>query len=171
MLIDQTCCARLADFGLLTVISDSANVLSSSSHAQGGTLRWVSPELIAPEEFGVEASCPTKSSDCYSLGMVIYETISGNKPFHGVPDPVVFLKVVKGERPLRGVGFVGSLWEMLQRCWMPQPNDRPSIGDVLEYLEMSLNSAFLPSSEMDQGMGVDVRFGGLSPSSVNQESI
>jgi serine/threonine protein kinase len=170
VLIDQACCARLADFGLLTVISDSANFLSSSSHAQGGTLRWMSPELIAPEEFGVEASCPTKSSDCYSLGMVIYEAISGNKPFHGVPDPVVFLKVVRGERPLRRVGFAGGLWEMLERCWMPQPNDRPGIGDVLEYLE-SLNSAFLPASGMYEGMEVDVRFEGLPPSSMNQESI
>jgi len=35
------------------------------------------PELINPEQFGLEDNRPTKSSDCYALGMVIYEAISG----------------------------------------------------------------------------------------------
>ncbi|KAF9642605.1 kinase-like protein, partial [Thelephora ganbajun] len=46
ILIDQTRHARVADFGLLTVVSDSPNQLSSNSHTQGGTVRWMSPELI-----------------------------------------------------------------------------------------------------------------------------
>ena len=39
----------------------------------GGTLRWMSPELIDPSGFGVEGKRPTKMSDCYAFGMVIYE--------------------------------------------------------------------------------------------------
>ena len=42
----------------------------------GGTTRWMSPELLAPEQFGVpqsEGDRPTRQSDCYALGMVIYE--------------------------------------------------------------------------------------------------
>ena len=36
----------------------------------------MSPELLDPERFGMpesEDSRPTKQSDCYALGMVIYE--------------------------------------------------------------------------------------------------
>ena len=36
----------------------------------------MSPELLDPERFGIpqsEGNRPTKQSDCYALGMVIYE--------------------------------------------------------------------------------------------------
>ncbi|KAF9791125.1 kinase-like domain-containing protein [Thelephora terrestris] len=135
ILIDQTRRARLADFGLLTVISDPENPLPSSSYAPGGTARWMSPECIFPQNFGVKTSRPSKPSDCYSLGMVIYETISGNPPFHEDRDLAVFVKVLAGERPHRELGFVNSLWYMLERCWMPQPSDRPSVENVLQCLE------------------------------------
>ena len=59
----------------------------------------MSPELIDPQRFGLENSRPTKSSDCYALGMVIYETISGHLPFHKDADMTVFVKVLNGKRP------------------------------------------------------------------------
>ena len=46
------------------------------SFTEGGTYRWMSPELLDPERFGMSATGdnrPTKQSDCYALGMVIYE--------------------------------------------------------------------------------------------------
>ena len=33
----------------------------------------MSPELLNPEEFGIEDSRPTIQSDCYALGMTVYE--------------------------------------------------------------------------------------------------
>ncbi|KAF9791123.1 kinase-like protein, partial [Thelephora terrestris] len=135
ILVDQSCRAHLADFGLLTIISDPANLLSSSSYAQGGTARWMSPERISPQDFGLKTSRPSKSSDCYSLGMVIYEIVSGNPPFREDRDLTVFVKVLKGERPLREEGFADRLWSTLEQCWMPQPSDRPSVEDVFQCLE------------------------------------
>ena len=121
-----------------------------SSLPSPGTLRWMGPELIAPEEFGLDSCRPTKSSDCYSLGMVIYETISGNLPLHDLPDPAIFWKVVQGKRPDREAGFTDSLWEMMEWCWKPQPNERPSIEEVLEFLEMCSNSPSPPSAGVDR---------------------
>ena len=137
VLIDKTGNARLADFGLLTILSDPTNILSSTSSIHGGSARWMGPELIDPERFGLENSRPTKSSDCYALGMVIYETISGRLPFHQHVDLRVFVKVLAGDRPTRGAGFAESLWKMLTQCWTPQPKDRPSIQDILQRLEDS----------------------------------
>ena len=137
VLIDKTGHARLSDFGLLTILSDPTNVFSSTSFTQGGSARWMGPELIDPHRFGLKNSRPTKASDCYALGMVIYETISGRLPFHQHTDLRVFVKVLEGERPTRRVGFAESLWKMLTRCWAPQPNDRPRIQDILRCLEES----------------------------------
>ena len=135
ILIDQAGNPRLADFGLLTIISDPTNLLSSSSCTQGGTARWMSPELIDPQRFGFKNSRPTKFSDCYALGMVIYETISGHLPFHEYTDLSVFVKVLEGKRPCRQSGFADSLWEMVELCWTPQTAARPRIEDVLQRLE------------------------------------
>ena len=49
---------------------------SLMSFTAGGTYWWMSPELMYPERFGVpksENQRPTRQSDCYALGMVIYE--------------------------------------------------------------------------------------------------
>ena len=55
-----------------SLISDDSLV----SFTAGGTCRWMSPELLDPELFGIpqsEGDRPTRQSDCYALGMVIYE--------------------------------------------------------------------------------------------------
>jgi len=115
----------------------------------------MSPELIAPQRFGLKSSRPTKPSDCYAFGMVIYETISGNLPFHKHTDLTVFMKVVEGELPPRGVNFTKRLWEMLELCWTPQPDDRPSIEDVLRCLEMASDLSEPPSPGVGDGMDED----------------
>jgi len=47
-------------------------LLSETVVSSGGTLCWMSPELLDPERFGF-SGCPTCESDRYALGMVIYE--------------------------------------------------------------------------------------------------
>jgi len=115
----------------------------------------MSPERIAPERFGLKNSRPTIPSDCYALGMVVYETVSGNVPFHKDTDLTVSMKVVEGKHPHRGVKFTAGLWEMLERCWVPTPNDRPSIEDVLRCLEMAPNLLEPPSPRTDEEIDED----------------
>jgi len=153
VLIDQTGRPLLGDFGLLTIVSDPAN--PSSSYVQGGTVRWMSPEPLDPERYELKNSRPTKSSDCYALGMVTYETISGNPPFYEYPDLIAPPKALEGKRPLRGVMFMDSLWNMLERCWASQPYIRPSTEDVLRCLIFSNLSPSL-SPGVDEGMEADV---------------
>ena len=105
----------------------------------------MSPERIVPEQFGFKNGHPTIPSDCYALGMVIYETISGNLPFHEYTDFQAYMKIVKGEQPHRGVRFTDDLWKMLEQCWMIQPGNRPSVEDVLRCLETDLKSPEPPS--------------------------
>ena len=137
ILVDRAARACVADFGLLTIISDPTSGLSTNVSTEGGgTARWMSPELINPQRFGLENSLPTKPSDCYALGMVIYETISGHAPFHKDSNLSVFAKVLDGGRPPREAHFTDSLWKMLEACWKPERDDRPSIEDVLRCLEL-----------------------------------
>jgi serine/threonine protein kinase len=118
ILIDQDRHARLADFGLLTIISDQSGFTTATSASAGGTTRWMSPELLHPEQFGFDNSRPTRESDYYALGMVIYEVLTGEPPFAQLKTHVVARKVTDGKRPgrpegIRGTWFTDDLWEIV----------------------------------------------------------
>ena len=88
VLINKDRRACLADFGLSTITGVATHATAGASRTSllsndtlmsftaGGTRRWMSPELLNPEMFGIpqsEGDRPTSQSDCYALGMVIYE--------------------------------------------------------------------------------------------------
>ena len=155
ILIDETHRARLADFGLLIIMADPAQLISSTSQGQGGTIRWMGPELLMPQQFGFDKCRLTEASDCYALGMVIYETISGKVPFHECMEMVVFARVMLGEHPSRCVAFPEDVWKTMELCWTFQPHDRPGIADILQRLRAVSNSSKSPSPRRDDEMDVD----------------
>ena len=137
------------------IISDPAYSVTSSSHTDAGTTRWMSPELLDPDHLGFKNSRPTKESDCYALGMVVYEVLSGQAPFSSYRDFIVSRKVIEGERPRKPLGIAGTrftddLWKMLKQCWLAQPKNRPTTEAVLECLEdVSKIWELLPSTAED----------------------
>jgi len=88
ILVNKDRRACIADFGLSTITGVTTHATARASQASlisndtlmsftgGGTRRWMSPELLDPERFEIpesEGNRPTRQSDCYALGMVIYE--------------------------------------------------------------------------------------------------
>ena len=141
IVIDKDGNARLADFGLLTIVSDSTQpeTTTTTTSESAGTVRWMSPELLDPEGFGFKNGRPTKESDCYALGMVILEVLSGRVPFPCCNSLAVMKKIVEGEHPDRPQGpeavwFTDALWGMLKQCWSPNPKLRPTVEIVAERL-------------------------------------
>ena len=53
--------------------SKAASTISLPSFTAGGSLQWMSPELLDPSRLEDRDPRPTKESDCFALGMVIYE--------------------------------------------------------------------------------------------------
>ena len=119
----------------------------------------MSPELLDPEQFGSKDGRPTKESDCYALGMVIYEVLSGQAPFASYKNFTLIRKIIEGERPARpewvkGMWFTDDLWGMLRQCWVPPPESRPNIEVVLECLGL-VSIAWKPPSQTDEGVEMD----------------
>jgi serine/threonine protein kinase len=67
--------ACLADFGFMSIALDpgTTSVTLSAGEKAKGTYPWMSPELFDPTIFDLPKCRLTKESDCYALGMVIYE--------------------------------------------------------------------------------------------------
>lgn len=75
ILIDEeTGVARLGDFGISRIIDRTSAVVSYA-----GTPLYMDPECAANRA--------TLQCDLYSLGMVIYEMLTGELPFHAYPRP------------------------------------------------------------------------------------
>ena len=138
IMIDDDGRAVIAGFSLITLFPSQSTFLSSCMDA--GTVRWMSPELLIPEKFGLSRRQQTKESDCYALGMVAYEILSGCAPF-GMNGPFVVLrKILDAKHPERprgepGVLFTDDIWNMLGRCWNTKPRERASAKDMLRCLE------------------------------------
>ncbi len=71
ILIDEDGTVRLADFGI--AFADGAESMTQTGAAIG------SPHYISPEQAKGEPATP--ASDVYALGIVLYELITGEKPF------------------------------------------------------------------------------------------
>ena len=119
----------------------------------------MSPELLDPESFGSTKPRQTKGSDCYALGMVIYEVLSGQTPFAPSGPAVVIRKVLSGERPERPQGEEGrsltdTIWEVLECCWKHQPHERIGAKTILLGLEGN-SPALEPPSNLEGDEEID----------------
>ena len=120
----------------------------------------MSPELFYPDHTGLKDTRPTKQSDCYALGMVIYEVLSGQAPFTPFHSCIVIRKVIDGERPKRpkgagGARFTNDLWRTLNLCWATEPQRRPSAVVVLECLERVSGDSGVSSRQVDENVEID----------------
>ena len=97
----------------------------------------MSPELLDPQRFNFQDCIKTIESDCYALGMVILEVLTGRVPFVGDKDPIVMRKATDGDHPKRPkeVWFTDNVWETLKLCWALEPQARPRLESVLRCLE------------------------------------
>jgi hypothetical protein len=65
--------ACLADFGFMTMVLDPEQPISCSAQLEGGTMMFMSPELLIPSRFGLKDSVPMPEGDIYAFGLVIFQ--------------------------------------------------------------------------------------------------
>jgi hypothetical protein len=64
-------------------VSDAA-VLPTTVRGGAFSVRWLAPELIHPEKFGLRECSPSKESDTYALAMLMYEVRVDHHAFSSV---------------------------------------------------------------------------------------
>ncbi|MET4134517.1 beta-lactam-binding protein with PASTA domain/serine/threonine protein kinase [Pseudarthrobacter sp. PvP090] len=113
---------KLGDFGLARAISTS-----TSTGALIGTVAYLSPELV----LGRQADA---RSDIYSVGIMLYEMITGRQPFDGeVPIQVAYQHVNSsvGAPSVLVPGLAAEIDELVQWCTANDPDKRPVDGYAL----------------------------------------
>ncbi len=107
----------LSDFGIAKLLQgESKNNLTASGAAVG------TPEYMAPEQWTGETSTKT---DMYSLGTILYEMITGRRPYVADTPGAVFLKQVTEPLPLPRK-FNANLPEMVEQFLLKTLDKDPS---------------------------------------------
>jgi eukaryotic-like serine/threonine-protein kinase len=118
----------LLDFGLAADLGPTGHHVSSQRHLVG-TIRYMSPEQMVGQPL-------TTSSDWYSVGVMLYECLTGRLPFEG--DFYTILEAKQERDPLPPSRLAGDVPEDLETLCIQllqrRSEDRPSGQDILHRL-------------------------------------
>jgi len=135
MLITPDMRLKVTDFGI-------ARVLSAIHHQERSDVVWGSPQYFSPEQ--ASGATPSPASDVYSLGVIMYEMLTGSLPFHASTaaelarlhreaEPVPVSEILPDISP--------TIEQILTKVLSKQPSQRYRTADQLGRLLLNFGNA------------------------------
>ncbi|HZU70527.1 MAG TPA: serine/threonine-protein kinase [Ktedonobacteraceae bacterium] len=124
LLLDADNELLLSDFGIAVIAHTSS---SGDIQDQAGTIPYMAPEQIRGR--------PRIASDQYSLGVVVYEWLTGSRPFTGTVAEIITQILTVPPQPLRkkNPAISGSLEQVVERALAKDAHQR--FTSVLEFAQ------------------------------------
>jgi len=131
ILITESGEPMLSDFGIAKILErEQTTALTGSGMAVG------TPEYMAPEQW---TGTTSPKSDLYSLGMVLYEMVTGRKPYMADTPAAVLIKQATEALPRPSLfepSLPESLEHLLTKALAKKPEDRyADMGEFIRALE------------------------------------
>lgn len=130
--------AALCDFGLSRIILALGHRtgLTTTGNKVGGTGGYQAKEILT-------GGIPTAAVDVYAFGGLILAAMTGKGPhWKKKTDAGRQFATLSDQVPVpkdhTGLPETDSLWGLLRECWSSEPEDRPTIGVVLQRLESEM---------------------------------
>lgn len=144
ILIDDCLCPRIADFGLSKVatfskekstmakeltFSDSNCMIFQSQSSIKGT-----PVYMAPES--LKDSVYSPAGDVYAFSLIVYEIMTGRRPFEGFNQIQLYQNVIKKSvRPELTPDIPEAYKDLISSCWSENPDERPTFEMIVNNLK------------------------------------
>ncbi|GHO43247.1 serine/threonine protein kinase [Ktedonospora formicarum] len=147
----------LSDFGLVKIVEKEAGANPQQDMTQsGGPSLKGTPSYIAPEQIHGR---PAQSSDIYSLGVVAYELLTGQRPFQAEDTMAVLFKHLhERPRPLRELNPALSLEleSVVLQALAKEPEQRfqsattfrTALGNALKTTSHQVQGSNMPMADM-----------------------
>ncbi|KAG8928867.1 hypothetical protein FRC01_005261 [Tulasnella sp. 417] len=140
VIITDDVTGSLCDFGISRVMTSLGTHTGLTTSGQGaGTAGYQAKELYD------ENSRPTTMSDVYAFGGLILATMSGKGPFYKKTIAAAIIIAISYDetpspRDHEKLPEEDSLWDLLRRSWDPEPEQRPSMAQVVQELESEIQT-------------------------------
>ncbi len=145
MMLTETGTIKVMDFGIARVLG-TARMTRQGNIV--GTIEYMSPEQVRGEETGA-------SSDIYSLGILLYEMLTGRVPFSS-PSEFDLMKSQIEDAPPPPTRFTASIPPVIEEAIMRSLAKRPtarfqSAGEFRAVLLGALNAGATPAERAHPG--------------------
>jgi eukaryotic-like serine/threonine-protein kinase len=147
---------KVLDFGLAKALAsadsggtDAATVTTQSAAMGPGTPAYMSPEQAR----GLPVD---KHTDAWAFGVVLYELLTGRRPFSGSTTSDVVAQILEREPDFNALppGIPPSIRRLLRRCLEKNPRDRlRDVGDA----RLELRDALAPGHEIEFAASPEAR--------------
>ncbi len=150
ILIDKAGHVKVADFGIAKVMGQNTELTVAGSVM--GSPQYLSPEQIRGEDLDGR-------SDVFSLGVVLFELLSGRRPFDGETLTTLVYQILHKDTPsiseLRG-GVPPRLERLLARMLAKDRDERvPAAGQVAD--ELAAIERELPDETLNAPAATDIQ--------------
>jgi len=163
ILINRSGAPKLLDFGIAKILDP--DLIHESFHPTASVVRMMTPDYASPEQVrGLEIST---SSDIYSLGVLLYELLSGHRPYNvGARELNELSNVICEVDPMPPSQAVGEMATLLSRyensldaatVRSSTPEELPIALETLDKIVMTAlakepGDRFLSISELSQAL-------------------
>jgi eukaryotic-like serine/threonine-protein kinase len=134
MLVTPDMRLKVADFGI-------ARALATIIPEEQIDVVWGSPQYFAPEQ--ATGGAPSPASDVYSLGIIMYEMLTGSLPFQSTTDSDLARQHVEVEPPLLSEilpEVSPTLEQILKKVLSKEPSQRYRTADQLGRVLMNFGN-------------------------------
>ncbi|NLC32746.1 MAG: Stk1 family PASTA domain-containing Ser/Thr kinase [Clostridiales bacterium] len=133
ILVNQKGYIKVSDFGIARMVGSKTATMAETDKSVMGTVHYFSPEQAQGET-------ATVSSDLYSVGIVLYEMLTGTVPFDGDTPVAIALQHIQAKpKPLRELN----------------PDISPSVENVvMKALEKNPHHRYHTALEMAQALKI-----------------
>ncbi|PVF98961.1 kinase-like protein [Serendipita vermifera] len=135
ILIDESCTAKVCDFGLIRTISGDSGLTTTTVHT--GTDRYLAPEFFTSSEVII----PTPESDIYAFGCVGLKFLFLKDPYAHRKDNRfgwIFSDIKAGIMPSDKPNDLSlecnELWQLIEVCWDRDPTARTTARLARDFL-------------------------------------
>jgi hypothetical protein len=125
--VDENLNIKIGDFGLAREVKQFD--LYKMEHPTQLAVKWLALESLLYYIF-------TEKSDVWSFGIILWELVTlGSQPYAGLDNYEVMPYLETGKRLPRPLRCPDDLYSIMQSCWLPSPEERPSFKVLVHKLE------------------------------------
>lgn len=115
--------AKLIDFGRTSI-----NTMHTCKTDGQTTISYAAPELMSDGH-------TSKASDIFSLGVILWEVWTGKRAWGDARAVQIIFAICRGDRLPVPEDMPAELSRVMTQCWTLDPNERPSIEEIIQVLE------------------------------------